>query len=107
MLPLDRDMEDGLPDTRIVTPRYSRDYELVAVENLMASYLVNEPRPHESSETYHIVLFVEKSPRPCTHARPLLIGQEPAKTVVRPIKAMPITLNGYITSSLSNVSYCS
>jgi len=85
-------------------PRYLRDYEFVTVENLMTSDLVSGSRSRASDETYHVVLFVEKSPTPGTHTRSLLIGQEPANTVVQPIKSIQVTLNGYITSSLSNAS---
>ena len=102
-----RQGEGGLPGSGIIAPRYPRDYEFVAVEDLMASDFVKEPRSRESSETHHIVLFIKKSPGPCTYARSLLVGQEPTNTVVRPVRSMPITLIGYITSSLSNDSYCS
>lgn len=85
--------------------RYLRDYEFVAVENLMAPCLVNEQRQGERNETYHIVLFVKKGPTPGTHARSLLVGQEPANAVVQPIKSILGTLNRNITSSLSSASY--
>jgi hypothetical protein len=84
--------------------RYLRDYEFVAVENLMAPDLVNESRSRESNETYHIVLFVKKGPTPGTHARSLLIGQEPANAVVQSIKSILVAPNRHITSSLSSAS---
>ena len=88
-------------------PRYLPDYEFVTVENLMTSDLVSESRSRASNEAYHVVLFIEKSPTPGTHARSLLIRQEPANTGVQPVKLIPVTLNGDITSSLSSASYCS
>ena len=67
-------MHGGIPECRIVVTRYSRDYEFVAVKNLMSPELVNESRSREPNETYNIILFVEKGPTSGTHARSLLIG---------------------------------
>ena len=65
--------QHDLPESRVVLSGYLRDYQFVAVENLATSGLVNEPRSRAPNGTYHIVLFVKKSPTPGAHARSLLV----------------------------------
>lgn len=51
---------------------------------------MNASRRCESNGTHHVVLFVEKSPTSCAHARSLLIGQKSANAVVLSVRLTPV-----------------
>lgn len=64
---------------------------------------MKESMSWESDGTHHIVLFIEKNPTPCTHARSLFIGQEPVNAVVHPVKSVRVAVGKYFTSLVSSV----